>query len=104
MKGLTLLSSMFSLFFHKRDYVDESEQWFDDVWKHIKRPAKGEGEFIERDGRIFRQFRIDFGNGVSGILTDEMDEGAYLEDVKIGWWQGKKLEFRGVVTAKYNQK
>lgn len=97
---LSALVNFASLFLRKRDYVEETEEWFNDVWKHIKKPADGEGELIEKNGRVYRQLRIRFGNNFTVLVTDDDDEGADKEDIKLNWWKKTKLEYNGMVTIK----
>lgn len=97
---LSTLASFVSLLLQKRDYVEESEEWFEDVWKHIKKPASADGELEEKRGRVFRQLRVTFGDDFTVLIIDEEDEGADKEDIKLGWWDKTKLDYNGIVTIK----
>ena len=97
---LSSLVSFASLLLRKRDYVEESEEWFDDVWEHIMKPADGEGELKEKNGRIYRQLRVRFRNNFTILITDDDDEGAEKDDVKLGWWKKMSLDYNEIVTIK----
>ena len=62
--------------------------------------SSGKGELYEDGGRIYRRFTASIGNERQIRITDDYDEGARISDIKLSWWEKKKLELNGITTLK----
>ena len=99
---LSTAVSLLKLFFHEANYRESSESWFDDVWEHLDKVSSGRGELYEDGDRIYRRFTASIGNERYITITDDSDEGAKIDDIKLSWWEKTRLEhFGSVVIQRY---
>lgn len=98
-----LLSSAVGLlrdFFMNVNYRDLSEKWYDEVWCHLKNVTDGKGEMYEENGRIYRRFTASIYGEKTITITDDTDDGARMDDIKLGWWEKTKLKLYGSTVIK----
>lgn len=102
-----LLSAAVSILrFLVRDpnYRVVSERWFDDVWDCLRDVSEAKGEIYEKGGKVYRRLvvKLDYGRHIT--ITDDEDEGAKADDVKLSWWERTRLEYSGsTVLKRYNE-
>lgn len=89
-------------FIRGTNYRVLSEEWYDEVWDHLKDVSIGKGEMFEKEGRIYRRFTASMGNDKFITITDDMDDGARVDDINLGWWEKTRLKYSGsVVIQRY---
>lgn len=82
-------------------YIGESELWFDSVWKKVRNPYCGDGTLVEKNGRLYRRFKVIFDDETIGIFVDCKDKGTYVEDAFLSSSQKHDLKKEGMVVIKH---
>ena len=101
---LSTAASLLKLFFREANYREYSKKWFNDVWEHLDKVSSGKGELYEDGGRIYRRFTASIGNEKQIKITDDYDEGARINDIKLSRWEKIRLEYScSVVIQRYWQ-
>ena len=98
-----LLSAAVSILkFLVRDpnYRTISERWYDDVWDCLRDVSEAKGEIYENGGKVYRRLvvKLDYGRHIT--ITDDEDEGAKADDVKLSWWERTRLDYSGSTVLK----
>lgn len=90
-----IISELFrlvSLWASEASYLYQSEQWSDDIWNKMRDAYCGDGLIVEKDGKLYKRFRVTLNNGATGVFFDEEDTGISKDDIELKSYQKKELK------------
>lgn len=90
-----ILSDLFriiSLWASETDYLYQAEKWSDCIWSKMRDTYCGDGLLLEKDGKLYKRFRVTFNDGTTGVFFDEEDLGVPINEVELKSYQKKELK------------
>lgn len=81
-----------SFWVSEKDYLYQAEKWSDRMWNRLRDTYCADGLLLEKEGRLFKRFRVSFNDGTTGVFFDEEDGGISIDQVELETYQKKELK------------
>lgn len=92
MEFLSELFRIVSLWASETDYLYQAEKWSDGIWGKMRHAYCGDGLLLEKEGKLYKRFRVTFNDGATGVFFDEEDSGVPINEVELKSYQKKELK------------
>ena len=81
-----------SFWVSETNYLYQAEKWSDGIWNKMRDAYCGDGLLLEKDGKLYKRFRVTLNDGTTGVFFDEDDSGILINDLELKSYQKKELK------------